>query len=253
MKRYLYWSGGKDSSASIVLCYQNGIHLDGVVMSEVMFDHERGISGENPMHIKWVYEIAIPIIENVFGYKVIILKDKMDYIQEFYHKITRSKKEERVGKYTGFFIGGMCVGNRDLKMRPIKQFAKSVGEHIQIVGIAADEPKRLARLGKNKRSILAELGIVEEQTYEICRAYSLLSPTYNDKNRGGCWFCPNQGYKEFATLKKEYPNLWEELKVLSKSDNLASKNFKYGETFEQVEKKIDFINSQLSIFDFMEG
>ena len=244
-------SFGKDSIATILLALENNEPLDRVVFAEVMFDHERGISGENPKHIKWVYETAIPIIENVFGYKVIILKDKMDYIQEFYHKITRSKKEERVGKYTGFFIGGMCVGNRDLKMRPIKQFAKSVGEHIQIVGIAADEPKRLARLGKNKRSILAELGIVEEQTYDICRPYSLLSPTYDDKNRGGCWFCPNQGYKEFATLKKEYPQLWEELKVLSKTENLASKNFKYGETFDQVERKVDMINNQLSLFDFI--
>lgn len=48
MKRYLSWSGGKDSSASIVLCHEKGIPLDGVVFSEVMFSHERHISGENP-------------------------------------------------------------------------------------------------------------------------------------------------------------------------------------------------------------
>ena len=59
MKRYLSWSGGKDSSASIVICYENGIHLDGVVMSEVMFDHSRDISGEDPEHIKWVYPASV--------------------------------------------------------------------------------------------------------------------------------------------------------------------------------------------------
>ena len=195
MKQYLYWSGGKDSTASIIICYEKGIPLDGIVMSEVMFDHERGISGENPKHIEWVYKTAIPIIEKTFGYKVIIVKDNMDYIKEFYHKITRSKKKERVGKYAGFFIGGMCVGNRDLKMRPIKMFSKSVGEHIQIVGIAKDEPKRLARLGKNKRSVLAEYDIVEDMTYDICRKYNLLSPTYNDKMRGGVGFVQIKGTK----------------------------------------------------------
>lgn len=60
MKTYLSWSGGKDSSASIILCHEQGIPLDGVIFSEVMFDLSRNISGENPEHIKWVYETAIP-------------------------------------------------------------------------------------------------------------------------------------------------------------------------------------------------
>ena len=55
MKTYLSWSGGKDSSASIILCHEQGIPLDGVIFSEVMFDLSRNISGENPEHIKWVY------------------------------------------------------------------------------------------------------------------------------------------------------------------------------------------------------
>ena len=59
MKRYLYWSGGKDSSASIAICHENGIQLDGIVFCEVMFDNARNISGENPKHIEWVYNTAI--------------------------------------------------------------------------------------------------------------------------------------------------------------------------------------------------
>ena len=61
MKTFLSWSGGKDSSASIALCYENGIQLDGVIFSEVMFDNTRGISGENPDHIAFVRK-SIPII-----------------------------------------------------------------------------------------------------------------------------------------------------------------------------------------------
>ena len=62
-ERFLMWSGGKDSSASIVLCHENGIHLDGIIMSEVMFSHEKNISGENIEHITWVKNVAIPNIE----------------------------------------------------------------------------------------------------------------------------------------------------------------------------------------------
>ena len=100
IKRYLFWSGGKDSSASICICYEKGIKLDAVVMSEVMFSHKRNISGENPLHIWWVKNVAIPIIESM-GYKVIILKDKEDYLSLFNHRITKSDVPERIGKKAG--------------------------------------------------------------------------------------------------------------------------------------------------------
>ena len=253
IRRVLSWSGGKDSSASIVVCYENNIHIDAVVMSEVMFDHLRNISGENPKHIKWVYEVAIPIIEKKFGYKVIIVKDKSDYIKEFNHIIKKSKKVERNGKKAGWFIGGMCVGNDRLKMRPLRKFFKEFGECETIVGIAADEHKRQETKTMNgKRSVLVEYGITEEMTYDICRKYNLLSPTYDDKKRGGCWFSPNQSIEEFANLKKNYPQLWEELKILSQDTQIVSQGFKYGETFDCVERQVDCINNQLSLFDFIE-
>lgn len=205
-----------------------------------MFSHEENISGENPVHIDWIYNVAIPIIENVFGYKVVVLRDKSDYVQEFNHLVKGSKKHpERNGKKSGFFIGGMCAGNDRLKMRPLRKFFKERGECEQIVGIAADEPKRLARLKKGKRSVLAEQCLVEQNTYAICREYNLLSPIYGTVNRGGCWFCPNQGTEEFANLKINYPYLWERLREMSKAQNLVSNCFRREKTFAQVEKEVD--------------
>lgn len=159
MKTYLSWSGGKDSSASIVLCYEKGIPLDGVVMSEVMFDHSRNISGENPKHIKWVYEVAKPTIEKM-GFPVIIVRDKEDYLSLFNRRLIKSKKVERIGKKQGWLIGGMCAANDRLKMRPLRKFFKNVGECEQIVGIALDEPERLDRLRSkpNTYSILEREG-----------------------------------------------------------------------------------------------
>lgn len=254
--RYISWSGGKDSTASIIVCYENGIKVDGVVMSEVMFDHSRNISGENPRHIQWIYNVAIPIIEKVFGYKVIVLRDKSDYVQEFNHRVgVRSKHKERIGKKRGWFIGGMCIGNDRLKMRPLRKFFKGIGKCEKIVGIAYDEQVRLRKKimqEGGERSVLAEYQITEEMTYDICRKYNLLSPTYDDKSRGGCWFCPNQSINEFATLKREYPQLWNELKILAKDKEIVSQGFKWGQTFEDVESQIDCINNQMTIFDFLE-
>lgn len=247
MKTYISWSGGKDSTASIILAHELGMKIDGVVMVEVMFDHARNISGEEPEHIEWVYKTAIPIIEQRFGYKVIMLRDKSDYMQEFYHKIQKSKVKSRVGKFAGFFIGGMCVGNNRLKMRPLNRFFRQDCE--QIVGIAKDEPKRLKRLKPNCRSILAENNITEKMAYEMCQKHGLLSPIYQNNFRGGCWFCPNQSIKEFARLNRNYPKLYNELEKLSKSDNLASKGFRYGLTFSEVDEQVKLINNQISFFD----
>lgn len=235
MKRFLYWSGGKDSSASIAICYENGIQLDGIVFCEVMFDHARNISGENPKHIEWVYNSAIPKIESM-GYKIRIIRAEKDYLSLFNSRISTG---QRAGKKCGWLIGGMCAANSRLKMRPIHELKKSIGEHEQIIGIAADESVRLARLKTNCRSVLAEFGVKEQDTYEICKKYELLSPTYKTRARGGCWFCPNCSVKTFAEFKKEYPNLWAELEKLSIDNEIASQGFRYGRTFDSVNREID--------------
>ncbi len=253
MRRYISWSGGKDSSASIALCFEKGIHLDGVVMTEVMFDHSRNISSENPKHIKWVYEVAKPTIEKM-GYPVIIVRDKEDYLSLFNHRIAKSKVEERNGKKAGWLIGGACAANDRLKMRPLRDFFTSVGECEQVVGIALDEPDRLESLHAktNRWSILEQEGIIEANTFAICKKYNLLSPTYENEDRGGCWFCPNSSIKDFARLAKEYPELWVELEKLSHDKEICSQFFKYGRTFESVNREIQVINNQMSIFDLFD-
>ena len=49
MKYIASWSGGKDSTASIILAHENKEPLDLIIFSEVMFDKD--ISGELPEHI----------------------------------------------------------------------------------------------------------------------------------------------------------------------------------------------------------
>jgi hypothetical protein len=85
----------------------------------------------------------------------------------------------------------------------------------------------------------------------MCKKYNLLSPIYKNGSRGGCWFCPNQQIKGFAKLKKNYPLLWEELREISKLSNLTTDAFMYKTTFEDVEKQIDLINNQITLFDLI--
>lgn len=96
-------------------------------------------------------------------------------------------------------------------------FSKSPGRQgadknivVNYLGIAADEPERLARLdGKTKVSPLAAIGWTEADCRKWCEDNDLLSPIYTTATRGGCWFCHNQSVGQLRLLRKNYPDLWQ--------------------------------------------
>lgn len=237
-------SFGKDSIATILLALEHNEPLDKVVFSEVMFDIENNISGEVPEHIEWIYNEAMPRLEQM-GVSVDVVRSEFDYLYCFHKK--------RGNKLSGFPIGGKCIINDRCKVRPIHKYRKQYPNRIEYIGIAIDEPRRLSRLKDKQISLLAKYNYTEKMTYDLAKMYNLLSPLYRTGTRGGCWFCPNQTCKGFALLRRNHPNLWERLIKLKDTPNLISYGFKYGETMEQVAKKMDYIDRQeelqLKLFD----
>lgn len=246
MKYIASCSFGEDSIATILLALEHGEPLDEAVFVEVMFDHARNISGEIPEHIDWIYSTAIPMLE-AMGVRTSVLRSERDYVWYFNYTVTRGK---RAGKYYGFPLGGKCLINRDCKINPIRRYLRGLGEEVtQYIGIAADEPKRLARLqsgnGKPcKVSLLAKYGYTEVMARELCERLGLLSPIYKTETRGGCWFCPNARISSFCRLRREHPDLWAELEVLSHTPNLCSYGFKYGKTLQEVEREMDLYDAR---------
>lgn len=237
-------SFGKDSLATILLALKHNEPLDRVVFAEVMYDHQRGISGEIPEHIEWIYGTAIPRLKSM-GVHVDVVRDKDDY-RHFFCSAVGGKF---AGLLYGFPIGGKCVINRNCKLRPIHQYYKQIGGKItQYVGIAADEPKRLARLKSNQVSLMAKYGITETMAMEMCREAGLLSPIYDTGTRGGCWFCPNARINSLRLFRKTHNDLWQELVELGKTPNLCSYGFKYGTTIDQLEQRFRDEELQLNLF-----
>lgn len=117
------WSGGKDSTASVILDHIHGLPPSKIIFSEVMFDRKREISGELPEHIDFVRNKAKPLFES-WGYEVEIVRAEKDYLDLFYHVIQKSKVQERNGKYAGWLMGGKCYANRRLKTNPIHEYFK---------------------------------------------------------------------------------------------------------------------------------
>lgn len=230
-------SFGKDSIATILLALENNEPLDRVVFAEVMFNHEKGISGEIPEHINWIYNTAIPKLESM-SVKVDVVKAKKDYVSLCKQRMIKGPK---VGKMYGVQNSFPCYANSELKIKPLRNYLNTLKgkfEIVQYVGIASDELKRLARLeGTNKVSLLAKYKHSEIGARYKCSKYDLLSPIYEYGCRGGCWFCYNAEYARYINIKQNYPEYWQAFRDLYNESD--SKTFRYGKTLQQVEKEMD--------------
>lgn len=173
-------SGGKDSVATILLAAEKNEPLDEVIYSEVMFDQE--ISGEVPEHRDFIHQKLKPFVENELGCKFTVLRSDKTYDDVFHHIITRGPYE---GLLRGFVWPGKCAVNRDCKMPPLRKYHKAQPDDTRsYVGIALDEPKRLARLNKEKDiSLLAKYGMTEADAWRLCEKYDMLSPCYQYSKR----------------------------------------------------------------------
>lgn len=261
MKTYLSWSGGKDSTASVVLAHINKIPIDLIIISLPFFDKAKDIYADHPLHIDFIFNKAIPLFES-WGYKVKIVSSDKDYKYWFFKKRGNNCKNPKYnGKTYGWLLGGMCKMNEE-KTKPIKNIIKKLdgGGWQSIVGIGIDEPKRLEKMRnrKNQTSLLEKYGYTEKMAYDLCKKYGLLSPLYEMGGmRQGCFFCPNSPIGELAKLQKNYPHLWQELLNLNElyrqdKTQFVAQGFKYGMTFDEVINQVNAINNQITIFDLIE-
>lgn len=206
-------SFGKDSMATLLLAIEQGIPIDRVMYCEIKFNDE--ISGEHPLMAEWI-PTAERRLKELFGITVDHAYCGYTFCDEFYRKM---KKGKFVGTIRGFPMvqGAWC---NSMKVIASRNYYRQFNEPItEVMGIAYDEMKRweraLQRQTKNRiaRSLLVEQKLTEEDAFEICKKYDLLSPMYSVDGiyRGGCWFCPKQCLAGLHSLWKTYPDLWQRL------------------------------------------
>ena len=253
MKYIQCWSGGKDSTANIILAHLNGEPHDKIIMSEVMFNKE--ISGELPEHMWWVHNIAVPLFKE-WGFDVEILHAKETFMDCFNLVNQGRKNPSRKGKKYGFPMSGKCLINTRCKVKPIKDYLGEIKEdYIQYVGIAIDEPTRLETMHGNptKVSLLEKYGYTEKMAYDLCKEYDLLSPMYEFSKRGGCWFCPNARDCQLRNLRDNHNGLWQILLELEDEPNLVGDvwNTRSRISIHDKEVQFQYEDAQITIFDFI--
>lgn len=228
------WSGGKDSTATVILMKRHWEEIittpddtATIIFSEVMFDKKKKISGHNPDIINFIQKTSKTFKD--WGFNVEILHSDKDFLDVFFHKLTRSPNPERIGMTHGFVPSGICAVKRDCKIRPINNWEKEncIGDYKKYEGIAVDERTRLVSLHKklDTVSLLEKYNITENDARNMCDWYDMLSPQYNlnsgKQARDGCWFCPNAKLCEHKAIKEKNPKAWKKYVNLENVPDLA--------------------------------
>ena len=230
------FSGGKDSTAMLLMMIERGIRVDQVVFCDTtkefpaMYDH-----------IELVEKMISPIR---------ITKAMFDYDYYFSeYMFTKGKRTGERGYGWPFFGCRWCTGEK------ISALKKAMLPHsTEFIGIAADESwrtKKASYEGRDVRFPLVEWGITEAMALAYCQSRGLtFGGLYGKKKRVSCWCCPLQGIGELRTLHNDFPDLWARLKVM---DEKSTKyRFRNDYTLQQLERRFAAEEKQQRL-SFVEG
>ena len=154
----------------------------------------------------------------------------MTYCDIFYRHSEHRKCMS--GKIRGFPLikGAWCVDLKESAFNVSKLVPNGQGKRekvnvVQYIGIAADEPERWKRhiIKPDKVLPLVQIGWDEALCGLEAKYMDMLSPTYSNAFRDGCWFCHKQGIGQLRKLRRNYPELWAKLMKLDKDSPFSFK------------------------------
>jgi len=202
MKNIVSFSGGKDSTAMLLMMLERKIAVDRVICVDT--------TKEFPAMYRHIARV-----QAMCPVKIEIVKIDFDYgFGE--HVKTKGKNKGKIGYGFPDFRNRWCT---TLKSRAVKKIQKTIdGDSQQFHGIAFDEEKRTR---KNNDTIikypLVDWGITEKQALGYCYSRGLdWEGLYEKFHRVSCWCCPLSRIGELRVLYNDFPELWRELEEMDK-------------------------------------
>ena len=246
------FSGGKDSTAMLLLMIERGMPIDMVLAADTgmefpeMYRHwdqvEQVLYRERGLHLT--------ILRHPKGFEWLMFdqpKEKESSIE------LRTKLGVPLygNGWPGFKVR-WCTGQ--LKTHLINKAVSRLRKEYQIlhyVGIAFDEQDRI----KKEQYPLVKWKITEKQALQICydRGFDW-GGLYEIYHRCSCWCCPLQRIDELRKLRRHHPQLWAKLmeldeRALSQFGKNALGQFKQNWTVAALEERFAAEDQELSLFD----
>lgn len=133
--------------------------------------------------------------------------------------LLRTVNKGKTNEHYGYeWCGGICRWRTSQKVDSINKYLKSLGEYVQYIGIAIDEPERIKN-ENNKSYPLVEWNMTEKDCLEYCYSHGFFwdengVELYSVLDRVSCWCCGNKNLKELRNMYQFLPIYWEKLKAL---------------------------------------
>ncbi len=208
-------SGGKDSSALLLLMIERDMPIDMV------------ITADTGMEFPELYEHLAKLDAFLFQQRGIHITT-LRHPKGFEWMMFNEPKQKPSCLERRIRLGVPCYGNgwpgmkvrwctgqlkTHLITREINRLRKD-RHAVSYIGIAADEAHR-CKENPHNRYPLVEWGITEAQALQICydRGFDF-GALYEIYHRASCWCCPLQAIGELRNLRHHHPQLWARLRDL---------------------------------------
>lgn len=233
-------SGGKDSLAKTYRLMEEEYPLTHVVFYDTGMEFRATYNNIDRIR---------PMVE-AYGAQLVILRPESNWLVDMLIKPVKERDTGNV-HYGYEWCGGCTRWRTSGKIGTINKFLLSLGNYVQYIGIAADEPDRI-KDEANKCYPLVEWEMTEKKCLDYCyekgfhwqedgvELYSILK-------RVSCWCCGNKNLEELRNMYHYLPYYWELLKGLQ---SRIDRPF-YGKyTVFELEERFRLEDAQMSLFDF---
>lgn len=244
-------SGGKDSTAMLLLMIERGMPIDSVLWADTGMEFP-----EMYEHIQKLDELLVK--EKGLHITRLQHPQGFEYLMFSVPTEKQSAIERRLKNgvpITGNGWPGIrvrwCTGQ--LKTHLIRKEVNRLKKEksaVHYVGIAADEPNRV----KEDRYPLVDWGITEAEALQICykRGYNW-NGLYEIYHRCSCWCCPFQRIDSLRKLRLYHPELWDRLmkmdkRAIAQFGDSPLGQFRKNWTVEQLDERFAKETRQTSFF-----
>jgi hypothetical protein len=191
------WSGGKDSTATVLLHIERGDKVKAVCYIPMFTE-------EIPLILKDHYQFILNTADyfRSLGAEIFIVSG----ITYYDYVLKRSTRGKNKGQIFGFpyFFRGQCGFKRDSKIKACNECDVGYYDY-ESLGIAWDEKSRHNQLNDKRRSILVEEKYTQTDCALLCLDHDCYSPVYDNQKRDGCALCFNAKADERKRWFLDYP------------------------------------------------